>query len=87
MMGDRILYRSTYRHIVHHREIYLVKTHVSLSTYKLDDSLVYVYLFLDNANVSCVYIGRLECVYIYVHLLREDEKESNMFLKTGINMF
>lgn len=78
-MGDRILYRSTYRHIVHHREIYLVKTHVSLSTYKLDDSLVYVYLFLDNANVSCVYIGRLECVYICTFVERGRERKQHVF--------
>lgn len=79
MMGDRILYRSTYRHIIHYREIYLVKTHVPLSTYKLDDSLVYVYLFLDNDNVSCVYIGRLEYVYMCTFVESGRERKQHVF--------
>ena len=79
MMGDRIIHRSTYRHIVHYREIYLVKTHVPLSTYKLDDSLVYVYLFLDNANISCAYTGRLECVYICTFVERGRERKQHVF--------
>lgn len=67
MIGDRIIYRFTYRHIVHYREIYLDKIHVALSTYKLDDSLVHVYLLLDNANMPCAYIRDLN-VYVYMYI-------------------
>ena len=59
--------RFTYRHIVHYREIYLDKIHVALSTYKLDDSLVHVYLLLDNANMPCAYIRDLN-VYVYMYI-------------------
>lgn len=65
MIGDRIIYRFTYTHIVHCREIYLDKTHVALSTYKLDDSLEYVYLLLDNANMPCACMRDLS-VYVYM---------------------
>lgn len=67
MIGEKIIYRFTYRHIVHYREINLDKTHVALSTYKIDDSLVYVYLLLDNVNIPCAYIGDLS-VYVYMYI-------------------
>ena len=41
--------------------------HTSISTYKLDDSLVYVYLLLDNANMPCAYIRDLN-VYVYMYI-------------------
>lgn len=84
MTGDRITYRSTYRDIVHFREICLDKIHVPLGT---NIFFVHAYLFLENANMSYANIGRFECVCIYMYMLRKCEKKSNTFLKTGIGMF